>query len=1021
MRHKTRLLKDPKKILRILLDSTPESIFSVDRDGRILIANQEAARRVKKNKDELIGMNLYTLFPKEVADKRKEAIEYVFEKGESLTLEDERDGRYFRSHIVPVFDEGGFVEQVLIVAFDITERKKIERQLETERAQLLSIFDSIDEIIYVSDIDTYEVIYANEFLKRILGKDPVGKVCYVEFQGLDHPCDFCTNDIIKELSGRPYKWEYYNPILKRYYEITDRLIKWPDGRDVRFELAIDITERKNAEIALKISEELYRTSLSRLREGFVRTTPDGRIIMANPAFAKMLGYSSTEELLASVENVRQLYADPSDRDKLLGILKEKGYVEDFICKGKRKDGTEAWVSMNVRAEKDESGQIAFIEGTLIDITEKIEAERKLEEEKRKFQVLVETCPLGIVLADGSGKYLYVNSMFTKITGYTLEDVPDGKTFTLKAYPDHTLRAEAIRLWKEDVKRIGIGEFIARTLTVRCKDGSFKRIEIRTTYLAEGLYILTFEDVTEKERNETLLRESEKKFRSFFENAKEGIFASTLDGRFIMANPAYVSMLGYSSFEELKESVKDIKTQLYVDPLDRDRLFSILEKDGSVVDFETRFFKKDGSIMWASFSAWYAYDEKGRIDHIEGILEDITEKKKREEEMALLREQFLQAQKMEAIGRLAGGIAHDFNNILTVIMGTCELAKMSTGGNEKLEKYIESIRSSAEKASSLTKQLLAYSRKQLLQLQVIDLNKLIAGMEDMLKRLLGEDIEVITYFEKDLAKVTSDPVQMQQVIINLAVNAKDAMPNGGKLIIETYNVEMSEDYAKKHFGFEPGKYVMLSITDTGSGIPKEILPHIFEPFFTTKEKGEGTGLGLSTVYGIVKQLGGHIHVYSEVGRGTTFKIYLPQSGKEAKVVTEEKKVEEKELRPSEKTILLIEDDENVLSVTAEMLRSMGYKVLEAQSEEKAVEVAKNTEEKIDLILTDVVIPGIKAPALTVKIKKLHPEAQILFMSGYTENAVAHHGIIYPGVNFIQKPFSPEQLHSKIQEVLKKQSS
>lgn len=1017
MSKKSRKGLNAEKILKILLDSTPESILSVNKNGEILIANSTFAQRVQKKAEEVIGKKLYDLFTKDVAERRMVAIQSVFENGKPLVFEDERDGLYFRAFLVPVFDEDGRVEQVLVVAFDITETKRIEKQLETERAQLLSIFDSIEEIIYVSDPETYEVLYANQFLKRMLGKDPVGRLCYVEFQGLDHPCDFCTNEIIKELQGRPYRWEYYNPILKRYYDITDRIIKWPDGRDVRFELAVDITERKNAEIALKLSEELYRKSLSNLREGFVRTTPDGRIIMANVAFSKMMGYSSVEELMSSVDNVVKLYADPRDRERLIEILSEDGYAEDFICRGKRKDGSELWVSMNVRAEKDDFGRIQFLEGTLIDITERIEAERKLEEEKRKFQVLVETLPLGVVLCDRSGKYIYVNPMFTKITGYTLADVPDGRTFARLAYPEENLRREAVRLWKEDTSKLGVGEFMARTFSVRCKDGSSKRLEITTTHLAEGLNILVFEDVTERERNEILLRKSEKKFRSLFENAKEGIFASTLDGKFLMANQAYVKMLGYNSFDELRESIVDIRTQLYVDPKERDRLFQILDREGSVTDFETQFYKKDGQIMWAKFSAWYAYDDEGKIDHIEGILEDMTEKKRKEEELNSLREQFLQAQKMEAIGRLAGGIAHDFNNILTVITGTCELAKMSAKGNERIEKYLDTIRNSAEKASSLTKQLLAYSRKQLMQLQIVDLNKLISDMEDMLKRLLGEDIEVITHLEEGLGKVSADPTQMQQVIINLAVNARDAMPEGGKLIVETYNVEMTEDYARKHFGFEPGKYVMLSITDTGSGIPKEILPHIFEPFFTTKEKGTGTGLGLSTVYGIVKQLNGHIHVYSEVGRGTTFKIYLPQVEKETKTLVNEEKIDEKVVTPSEITIMVIEDDESVLRVVSEMLKGMGYKVLEAQSEEKAIEIAKSTKEKIDLLLTDVVIPGIRAPALTVKIRKIHPECQVLFMSGYTENTIAHYGIIHPGINFIQKPFSPEQLKKKIEEVLK----
>ncbi|MCX7856645.1 MAG: PAS domain S-box protein [Deltaproteobacteria bacterium] len=884
-------------LLKILLNTTPESILITDVEGKILVANATLAKRIGKPVEEIVGLTFYDIFPEEVAKRRIDNVKEVISSKEPQIFEDEREGRYYQAHMSPIFGDSGEVEKVLIVAFDITARKQAEKKAIEERDRLFSILNSIEEAIYISDMDTYEILYANEFLKRILGRDPVGGICYKEFQGFDRPCSFCTNEIIRNLKGNPYRWEYYNPVLKRYFDITDKVITWVDGREVRFEMAVDITERKNAEIALKLNEELYRSSISNLREGFIRVTLDGKIIMVNNSYAKMYGYSSPEEMMKSVQDIgKDLYVNPEDRTKMLEMIMKYGFVENYESQRKTKDGRIIWVSTNSRAITDEQGNILYLEGTDIDITDRKKAEEKLKEERKKFGILIENLPFGAVLVDPKGKYLYANKKFTEMTGYTLEEVPDGKTFIKKAFPDEKSRLEVISLWKEDTKKFKVGESIPRTFTVTCKDGSVKRLTVTTVFVAENLYVMGYEDVTEAEKNALLLRESEKKYRSIVENASEGIFQSTLDGMYVFANPAMVKMLGYSSFEELKEAITDIRSQLYVNPADRDKFLQILKEEGKVINYETQLYRKDGNVIWVNATAWPVYDEQGNFLYIQGIAEDVTERKKKEEELNSLREQFLQAQKMEAIGRLAGGIAHDFNNVLTVILGTCQLALLSLEDKEKMRKNIETIMNSAEKAASLTRQLLAYSRRQLMQLTVLDLNKLIMSMEDMLKRLLGEEIEITTYLEKNLGKVKADPTQLQQVIINLAVNAKDAMPDGGKLILETYNVELNEDYARTHLGVSPGSYVMFSITDTGTGIPKEIMPHIFEPFFTTKQKGEGTGLGLSTVYGIVKQLGGHIYVYSEEGRGTTFKIYLPRVDEKAERPKKKERIEEKVVVP-----------------------------------------------------------------------------------------------------------------------------
>ena len=386
----------------------------------------------------------------------------------------------------------------------------------------------------------------------------------------------------------------------------------------------------------------------------------------------------------------------------------------------------------------------------------------------------------------------------------------------------------------------------------------------------------------------------------------------------------------------------------------------------------------------------------------------------EMEKAALQEELRQSQRMEAIGRVAGGIAHDFNNLLTVIGGNCQLSLLELIEGDPLRGNIEEIKKAADRAAILTRQLLAFSRRQILEFKVLDLNTILRDMGKMLPRIIGEDTELVTLPAEDLGKVRTDSGQIEQVIMNLAVNAKDAMPNGGKLIIETANVELDEEYAHTHISMKPGRYVRLSVSDTGVGMKPEVKGRVFEPFFTTKEKG--TGLGLSTVYGIVKQSGGYIWVYSELGYGTTFKIYLPQVEEPVEVLGE--KVEEKEAPRGRETILLVEDEEAVRKLAVQFLRRHDYFVLEALHGSDALLVCEQHQGPVHLMVTDVVMPGMSGRELAERLSSLHPEMKVLYMSGYTDNAIVHHGVLDEGMNYIQKPFSMEMLAKKVREVLDK---
>jgi signal transduction histidine kinase/CheY-like chemotaxis protein len=448
-----------------------------------------------------------------------------------------------------------------------------------------------------------------------------------------------------------------------------------------------------------------------------------------------------------------------------------------------------------------------------------------------------------------------------------------------------------------------------------------------------------------------------------------------------------------------------------------QLYNRVYRTGEPVrNFEEEVIRKDGTRWIYELSVSLIRNPEGKPIGFRGISRDITERKRAEKEMAALQEQLRESQKMEAIGRLAGGIAHDFNNLLTVIKGYSQLSLMELKEGDPLKGNIEEIQKGSQRAADLTRQLLAFSRRQVMEMKVLDLNTLLRDLDKMLRRIIGEDIELTTLLANDLGRVKIDPGQIEQVIMNLAVNAKDAMPSGGKLTIETANAVLDESYARNHADVKPGRYVMFSVSDTGVGMTPEVRERLFEPFFTTKQKGRGTGLGLSTVYGIVKQSGGNIWVYSEPGHGTTFKIYLSRVDEPLEQLRE-KTTREELLRGSE-TVLVVEDEEKVRKLTVEILGKQGYSVLDASQGDDALAISEKHKGPIHLILVDVVMPGISGTELTKRLAFLRPETKILYMSGYTDNAIVHHGVLEKGVNYIQKPFTIDELTRKVREALDK---
>jgi PAS domain S-box-containing protein len=988
-----------------VLDSITDSFFAVDPEWRFTYLNARAneyLRRLGKSRDTLIGKNLWEEFPPPPgaptpnpllrAMREQVPVEYEVYYPPLET--------WFEIHAYPSR------EGLSVYVRDITERKQAEEEVARRTAYWRALIEANPLAIVVLD-DKHRVQLCNPAFEKLFG------YALKEIAGMN------LDDFIAPTGKGSEAVGFTRQVLsgEAIHACTRRRRK--DGQLVEVEILgvpliiegrllgvygiyQDITERKHAEEERRRSEERFLLVAQATNDAVWDWDLETNQVWWNEGLRTLFGFPP-----GAVSSDAGWWSDhihPEDRERILqglnAVLAEGGRLWTDEYRFRRADGSYAYVFDRGYVLLGEDGKPARMIGAMMDITDRQLAEAALRESETKFRALTETVACAIFISRGD-RFLYVNPETEAVSGYSRDELLAMEFWQL-IHPDNR------ELVRERRTRRLRGEPAPQRyeFKILTKSGEVRWIDFTATvinYEGQPAVLGTAFDITGRKQTEEALGRSEASYRSLVEGSPYGIYRSTLEGQLLMANPALVRMLGYSSEDELQQL--NLARDVYRRPEERPRLieqYGSLERAEGV---EVEWKRKDGTPIWVRLSGRPVRGPEGNIRQFEMVCEDVTERRR-------LGEQLRQAQKMEAVGRLAGGIAHDFNNLLMLIRGYSELLRDRLT-DEAARSYAAEVQGAADRATALIQQLLAFSRKQVLELQVLDLNETLAGMERLLPRVLGENIEVAVRRAAGLGRVKADPVQIEQVLMNLALNARDAMPRGGRLTVESSNVDVDESGARRHAGLRPGSYVMLGVSDTGVGMDTEVQSRLFEPFFTTKEKSKGTGLGLATVYGIVKQSGGYIAVYSEVGRGSTFKVYLPRVDEP---VPAARPAAPARTWSGSETVLVVEDQDGVRKLAREFLEMQGYTVLESRNGVEALALAQQHAGPIHLVLTDVVMPQMSGRELAEKLAALRPRVKVLYMSGYTDEAIVQHGVLEPGTAFLQKPYARDTLARKVREVL-----
>jgi PAS domain S-box-containing protein len=908
---------------------------------------------------------------------------------------------------------------------ELAQRNR-ELQLASERLVLATRAGNVG--IWDWDVVNDELVWDDAMygLYGLRREDFAG--AYAAWAGHVHPEDeaAATEAVEKALRGE-HEYELEFRIIwpdgsVRHLQAASQTFRTPEGKPVRMiGVNIDITERKRIEEKVRDSELKYRALFESADDAIVLFA-DERWVDCNAAATRIFDCARAQ-LIGAHPKMFSPSVQPDGRPSIEESTRriERAYAGEpqrFEWTHCRADGTPfaAEVSLN----RVDLGGTPYVQGIVRDVTERKRADRAMalgNERMRFLTEMLDEAPAGVMVSDGGGSLFYANRYAAEMHGYTPDELG---SCCLTDFVAPEAQAQMRQSMSEVMQR---GESSFDIWHMR-KDRSSVHVHVRarkTQWMDRPAVLSVQADLTERERSARALRESEERYRFLAERVADVVWVlDPTTGKCLYVSPSVESLRGYTVEEVMAQSLeaslapesREVMKRLAYEALERIANGSQVGILGVHLVHQMR---KDGTTVPTEVKMECIRDQATGKPLILGVSRDITERMQAERSRQELQAQLSQAQKMEAIGRLAGGVAHDFNNLLSVILGCTGFVMDSVAVGDPRREDLEEVKKAADRAVMLTHQLLAFSRKQVFQAARLDLNQIARGVEKMLRRILGEDIEFVQELAPDLGQTFADPGQVEQVLMNLVVNARDAMRNGGKLTIRTANVEIDEQLAASLTGVTPGPFIEMTVTDTGCGMDAQTKARLFEPFFTTKEKGKGTGLGLSTVFGIVKQSGGDVRVLSEPGQGSTFKVYLPREPASPVDLA----VTPATFSPPStglETILVVEDEEALRNVARRVLVAAGYSVLTVAGGMEALRVCAQHAGRIHLVLTDVIMPGMSGKQLADRMAEAYPAAKILFMSGYTDDAIAHHGVLNEGTHFLHKPFTPAELAGKVREVL-----
>jgi PAS domain S-box-containing protein len=1009
-------LQKEKAFTEAVIDSLPDIFFVIQPTGEFLHWGRNPERILGYSSEDTEAMSqAVEIVAQEDRAAATRAIEEAFSSG-SVTVEVQllhKDGQKIPYLLRATRALIGNEYLLVGVGLNITERKQTEEALMQSEERFRTVFEKSGMGIILMDL-TGHPLQTNPAFQRMIGYSE-NELHAMSFTDFTHP-DHRENDwqVFSDLLQDKFQSKF--EMEKRYVRkdgqivwarLTLSLIKDIQGQP-QYTVAMvqDITERKLAEEALRSREAQLREAEHIANFGSSTWDVDTDTTTWSPEMYRILGWDPAQPAPQNADR-RAIYSPESW--KLMGAAVERalatGEPYNLEVQFTRRDGAVRWGFARGRATFDDAGRVIRLHGTLQDITERKLAEEKIKASEENYLLLLNSTAEGIFGIDVSGICTFCNPASLRILGYERSEellgsdmhqrmhhsYADGSPYPVDRCPIRTSLQE------------GKGCHIDDEVMWR-KDGSSFSAEywshpiFKAGKIAGG--VITFLDVSTRRRAvEAMLR-----LRQAVEASGEVVIMTDLQRRITFVNPQFTRTFGYGQEEAIGEEPRQVlNSETVADSEYEDIWRTLLTKQFARYELINK--SKDGRKLVMDCSANTVLDDRGEVVGTISIQRDVTQRKH-------LEQQLLQAQKMEAVGRLAGGVAHDFNNILGIITGYTELTLEDPTLAERPKERLAEIRNAANRAIGITRQLLTFSRKQVLETRILNLNEIVQETAKMLGRLLGEDIEVAIVLDPNLGFVRADPTGIDQIILNLAVNARDAMPDGGKLTIETANATFEGDSSTRHGTLTAGDYVALTMSDTGVGMDEETQRQIFEPFFTTKEKGRGTGLGLSTVFGIVEQSGGSIWTYSEVGRGTTFKIYLPRTVAAKPSVTSEST---EMIRGDAETILLAEDDSGLRKLNGELLRDLGYNVIEAVDGADALRIIEQYQEQLHLLLTDVVMPGMNGQQLAEKALLKRPTLKVLFVSGYASGAVGEK-IKASGAAFLQKPLSRNVLAKALREIL-----